>query len=338
MPFAPAVPTEAISAMLAESHGLRVVRAEHLAVGADPDSAPHRVVDADGRSWFLKARRGPFREASAAVPMYLHDVLGIESIMAPIPARSGSPWVDAWGLRWLLFPFLDGVDAFERPLSEANWEALGASSRAMHDATLPEPLTAGGVRESFDPIPRESAARLDAAMGAPVDERARRFEACWRTHRSTIREVLRRSARLARTLGARAHRLVPTHGDLHAGNVLTHVDGTLTVVDWDTLALAPRERDLMFVGGGVGGVWNEPWQEQAFYRGYGTVDVDPHLLAWYRHERIVHELVELGAAALDPGAEPHDREQAVAWLTELFRPGDVWERADRAWRDLPRPP
>lgn len=30
------------------------------------------------------------------------------------------------------------------------------------------------------------------------------------------------------------------------------------IVDWDEPIMAPKERDLMFIGGGVANVWNDP--------------------------------------------------------------------------------
>jgi spectinomycin phosphotransferase len=40
----------------------------------------------------------------------------------------------------------------------------------------------------------------------------------------------------------------------HAGNVVVGADNELTIVDWDEPILAPKERDLMFIGGGVDGI------------------------------------------------------------------------------------
>lgn len=47
------------------------------------------------------------------------------------------------------------------------------------------------------------------------------------------------------------------------------IDGndTLYIVDWDDPIIAPKERDLMFIGGGVANVWNERHEEVSFYRG-----------------------------------------------------------------------
>lgn len=52
------------------------------------------------------------------------------------------------------------------------------------------------------------------------------------------------------------------------------------LVDWDDPIMAPKERDLMFIGGGVGNVWNRSHEEELFYEGYGKVDVNPVLLAY----------------------------------------------------------
>ena len=46
--------------------------------------------------------------------------------------------------------------------------------------------------------------------------------------------------------------LVLCHADLHAWNVLLDTDRQLWLVDWDETILAPKERDLMFVVGGIG--------------------------------------------------------------------------------------
>lgn len=40
---------------------------------------------------------------------------------------------------------------------------------------------------------------------------------------------------------------VVTHGEPHSANVLRGKDGTLHLIDWDTVRLAPRERDLWMV-------------------------------------------------------------------------------------------
>ena len=65
------------------------------------------------------------------------------------------------------------------------------------------------------------------------------------------------------------------HADLHAGNILIDANGAFYLVDWDTLILAPKERDLMYAGGGQFGEARTPQQEEAlFYQGYGQTQID----------------------------------------------------------------
>jgi len=62
------------------------------------------------------------------------------------------------------------------------------------------------------------------------------------------------------------------HADIHAWNLLIDVNGRLYIVDWDTLIFAPKERDLMFVGAGLGGNGHSLQEEETlFYQGYGSI-------------------------------------------------------------------
>ena len=47
-------------------------------------------------------------------------------------------------------------------------------------------------------------------------------------------------------------------GPWNGGNILIRTDGqppVLYIVDWDDVLLAPKESDLMFVGGGIDEIW-----------------------------------------------------------------------------------
>jgi spectinomycin phosphotransferase len=105
------------------------------------------------------------------------------------------------------------------------------------------------------------------------------------------------------------------------------------VVDWDEALLAPRERDLMFVDGGVGGLENDG---PAFFAGYGDVEIDPVVMAYYRFDWVVQELASFGDRVLTPGVGEATRAEAVDLLVSLFEPGNVVEAAHRAEGDLGR--
>jgi spectinomycin phosphotransferase len=76
------------------------------------------------------------------------------------------------------------------------------------------------------------------------------------------------------------------HSDIHAGNILMEATGALYIVDWDNPILAPKERDLMSIGGGQFGNVHTAQEEALFYRGYGQTQIDPVALAYYRYERL----------------------------------------------------
>ena len=121
------------------------------------------------------------------------------------------------------------------------------------------------------------------------------------------------------------------HSDLHGNNVLVGVDDELAVVDWDEPILAPKERDLMFIGGGVGGVWNQPQEAAWFYEGYGHTAIDPVALAYYRYERIVEDFAAYGERILGTQGSVGDREEGLRRLMSQFLPGNVVEMAHRSY-------
>ena len=101
-------------------------------------------------------------------------------------------------------------------------------------------------------------------------------------------------------------------------------DGALYIVDWDEPILAPKERDLMFIGGAQGfqGVTAEE-EERLFYQGYGPAQVDPAALAYYRYERIIQDIAAFCEQLLLTSEGGEDREQSYGYLASNFLPGNT---------------
>ena len=85
--------------------------------------------------------------------------------------------------------------------------------------------------------------------GGPFSEPVRALLA---RHRQSVTRRLSAFDDLSARVAARGLTSVITHGEPHAGNLVRTDDGHLVLVDWDTLALAPPERDLWLLDSGTG--------------------------------------------------------------------------------------
>jgi spectinomycin phosphotransferase len=119
------------------------------------------------------------------------------------------------------------------------------------------------------------------------------------------------------------------HTDIHGGNMLIGEKGEFYIVDWDAPLLAPKERDLMFIGGGIDNIWKTKQDETIFYEGYGKTDINFAALAYYRYERIIEDLVAFCEQLFLTDEGGADREQAYRWFTSNFEPSQTIEIAER---------
>ena len=150
-----------------------------------------------------------------------------------------------------------------------------------------------------------------------------------------ILELVSHAELYARILQVRTLELVLCHADLHAGNLLIDNDNHFYIVDWDDPILAPKERDLMFIGGGLGFAGRTPQEEERlFYQGYGQVQVDPVALSYYRFERIIQDIAIFCNELTYQTGSDEDREQSLHYLRSNFVPGGTVERAYAAGATL----
>jgi spectinomycin phosphotransferase len=290
----PGNPNE-LAARAARLFGIDAREVVGLTAGADAEASTYRVGDGD-RAHFLKLRRTPVKPGAISLQQHLARV-GVAEVLAPRVAELGATQA-------LLYPFVEGSPAIT--LDRAQWAALGRAVRRIHDTALPIEI-AGELRvESFAPTWRAKTRTLLAARHPLLGQ-----------HAETIARVLECAEQLAPRVGAKALPLVPCHGDLHAANVLA--GERLTIVDWDDPLLAPRERDLMFIGGGVGKAWNMPDEVDEFFAGYGTFAVDLETVAYYRFERIVEDTALFCEQTQDP--------RTVEFFLNQFLPNGVVAKA-----------
>ena len=146
-----------------------------------------------------------------------------------------------------------------------------------------------------------------------------------------VSRLVRRAERLAQALQKHPPQFVLCHADIHAANLLIEADGRLHVVDWDTVILAPKERDLMFSGGGQFAYRRTPQAEdQLFYKRYGQTQIDQVALAYYRYERIIEDIAVFCEIVLLSTEGGEDREQSYKYLISNFLPNGILDIAYNA--------
>lgn len=319
---------------LGENYGIQISCVEFLPIG-DISSAKYRVVSDGGISYFLKLRKNCFREVSVFVTNFLHEQ-GIYQVIAPLKTKGGLFCAKLNTYTCILYPFIDGHNGFQDPLSDDQWNELGRALKTVHSVTLPPDIQCKISIETYHPRWRESVKEFLVQAGNHPNEDpvATKFANGLLEHRNEIRLLIERAEELGYTLQSQSPERVLCHADIHAGNLLLEADGALHLIDWDDPMIAPKERDLMFIGGGIGGIWNTSREVALFYQGYGSIDLNLTALTYYRYERIVSDIAEFCAQILLTTEGTADRERSLQKFYSIFLPDQVLEIANQTDRIL----
>jgi spectinomycin phosphotransferase len=216
--------------------------------------------------------------AAFDIARLLHDQVHLPFVVAPIPTRAGDVTrrlTPRYSLA--VFPFLDGrTGDFDDPLSSQGRERLLHILAALHLST---PAVASRARRHGVDLPGR--VDLDVALGdlgqpwsgGPFSEPAR---SQLTDTAAVVSDLLRRFDELAAQVQANAEPVI-THGEPHPGNLITQRSRML-LVDWDTVALAPPERDLWLLDDGLPDSF-APYS-QAIGRAVDSTAVTLYRLSW----------------------------------------------------------
>lgn len=321
----PNLPNETIIAALRERYGLPVTEIAFLPIGNDASAWVYRVNVADGEGYFLKVRKGSLNEPGLFVPRALHEQ-GVPHIIPPLPTTIGAVWTTLGDFTLILYPFIEGEAAVYVGMEERNWIAYGAVLKQVHAAVLPPKLARQMRVETFTPgwidVVRALGEQMATRVFAdPIEEELAAF---WLARRAEIETLVERAEVLGQRLRVSAPPMVLCHADIHTWNLLIDTGGKLWMVDWDETVLAPKERDLMFVVGGIGRDLVKPHEEAWFFEGYGPADVDALALAYYRYARAVEDIGAFAEEVFlmeDVGAET--KRAAMKLFMVQFEPGNM---------------
>lgn len=283
----------------------------HHWVVSEPDSRKWFVTVDDLRTEHLGSSESQsfenlstaFRTAEA-----LRDRAGLTWVIGPIASRAGDPIVRLTNRFSLaVFPYLD-VEPTEfgefRNLTDRN-EALHLIGQ-VHGAT--HVVSVDGLRRNTLEIPNrpdllKALQTVDEVWSAgPYSEPARTL---LREHAAAVMERLHRFDDLAASVADDTSRWVITHGEPHAGNVIRTRSGELVIVDWDTVACAPRERDLWMLVNESNPDWSA-YRDETGVTSLSQPALDVYGLQW--------DLAEI-AIYIAWCRGPHERteEMAIAW-------------------------
>lgn len=309
-------------------YGIDVVKLLQLPIGADINASVFKVDAKDQTSYFVKLKHGSHDEINLAIVELLVDA-GIQPIISPIKTNHQQSMVSIEGFHLIVYPFIEAQDGFSHPLSDKQWMQLGKALRQIHDLEVPTAIQAQLRKENYSPKFRQSLRSFYDQFNTLLvkDEIAEKLLVYMKQEQKAILHLVDSAENLAQQILSLNPKHVLCHSDIHAGNVLINGNDAIYIVDWDEPMMAPKERDLMFIGGGVGNVWNEPHEETLFYQGYGKTMVEKNLLAYYRYERIVVDIAEYVQQLLLSSAGGDNRKIMYKHFMSMFAPRGVVEIA-----------
>lgn len=201
---------------------------------------------ADGQRLFAKMIAAKWHDGALAQRMAvlseLH-ALGLSTVVAPIRAASGRLTVEWREQTLMLFPTIVGRSSGEVPFEFDRLVALLAAVHAMtpnvkteipqEDFALPWKAHLEALLQQA--LAEPSATTVQAQLGTLLQSYELQIRLDWVALKEMVQEC--RNA---------IWKAVITHGDAKGDNTLIGDDGTVYLIDWDTMLLAPPERDGWF--------------------------------------------------------------------------------------------
>ncbi len=320
----PSITDDAIRDAIEAGYAIEVRSIEFLALGHDIGAWTFRA-DSPGGALFVKLRRS-IDPARLRLVRYLADH-DLPEAVPPIPTVAGDLSVAMNGLFLIAYPFLEGDVAAEVGLTDQQWRTYGSIVGRLHRTQLPGEIAAGLRREDFVPRSVEVIERVRADIGRGDEGDPLRVAAIrlWLDHKDAIDAVVERTGELGRAIRAdRQGRAAPDHQvvchqDIHTHNVFVERGGRLRIIDWDDCLLAPPERDLMHVIGTTIGLRPGDREISLFLEGYGPLELDPMLMAYYHADWAVQDLGGYAAdVLLDEAASDESRAYSLRILGGNF--------------------
>ncbi|MBA3734265.1 MAG: aminoglycoside phosphotransferase family protein [Actinobacteria bacterium] len=322
------IETRALTGALADGWDFDVESVDYAAVGF---GSYHWVVndlkgtrafvtvdDLDVKPWLGTTRESVFDGLRRAfdTAVALRDA-GLGFVVAPIPTSRGET-LRRLGQRHTiaLFPFVIGQAGQFGHYDNDAPTAIVTMLTELHQAT---PAVSSVARRIDLDLPGRR--QLEAGLqelnqpwsAGPFSEPARQILV---RHASDLAELLGLADRLSVHVAKRKTNWVITHGEPHAGNVLRTGEGNV-LVDWDTVALAPPERDLWMLMGDAA-------KEATVYTNATGHELDQATLNFFRLRWDLADIAAFTDVLRSPHRHNEDTAKAYDSLTSCVATRDRW--------------
>lgn len=305
-------------------YGVEGVTLTFLPLGADMNASVYKAETKEQRSYFVKLKRSHQPNTSISIMELLQNAK-IQQIIPPVKTIHDEPTQPIGDFSLIVYPFVEGQDGFSHSLTDEQWFILGKTLRRIHEIDVPPSIQQCIRREAYSPKWREAVRSIYTHIETEPtgDEIAVKLLTFMKEKRVAIQRLVDRAEQLAKKLHTEQPKFVLCHSDIHGGNILIDKDNNIYIVDWDEPIMAPKERDLMFIGGGVANIWNKPHEEVLFYKGYGKAEVNITILTYYRYERIIEDIALYSQNILLTMANGEDKQEMYKHFIEMFEPRGV---------------
>lgn len=312
-------------------YNIEVMKLTFLPLGADVNASVYKAT-ANEKSYFVKLKRGHHHNNPADILDLLHRA-DIQVIPA-VKTIDGQTIQRTPNFSLIVYPFVEGQDGFSRHLTDDQWQELGKNLRQLHEINVPLSIKKRIRHETYSPKWRELVRSHYVFIENEVEQyKAKQDEINLKLSKflnknlTTISRLVDRAEQLSERVRDQSPEFVLCHSDIHGGNVLIDQNSDFYIVDWDDPIMAPKERDLMFIGGGVANVWNKKHEEDLFYKGYGNTEINKTILSYYRHERIVEDIALYIQELIFSSANSKDKSVMYNQFIDMFKPNGVIEIA-----------
>ncbi len=252
----------------------------------------------------------------------LHADAGLSFVVAPLPTARGQVVVRLTGRYSLVVhPYVAGraAGADGEYASDDDRRTILDILTRLHRAQAGQPRADNFVVPNLDALEIMMRETNERWRGGPYGEPAADL---LRTHAADLRLLVRAYSGLARRVSSRPERMVITHGEPHASNVIVTAGG-LVLVDWESVLLAPPERDL----------WDLAEHDRSLLGRYAAAtgtQPDDEALTLYR---LWYDLSEIGGyLSLFRAAHEDTADTVQSWanLRHFLRPAERWPALVRA--------